>query len=551
MLVETGMVEITDGTIRAKQPLEEIATPEGVREVVRQRLSRLPPDTRDLLDLAAVAGTEFELEILRRAASVMPGYAADLSAFEVLEPAERSGMIEEIPSRNLAYRFTHELVRRALYDRLSGPRRAELHLRVGEALEAVHRSPPVRVLTDLAHHFGAAAPVGGRGRAIEYNLLAADAAEAALAFDEAAARLRTALELGIDDERREAEVRLELGGACVRSGESLESIQAYRHAAETARRVSDGELLARAAVGFEEACWRPGMLDRDAVELLEEASAALPPGDSALQVRVLGGLARALAAQGDHPRAGTVRSSAIAMARRLDDRQGLATVLMHAYWARGATPLEDVLEMLTESRHLAAEMGDVEIQAQAMEWRILPLMALGHIDAAKQDLGAVTEMAERVRQPFILYIAEQYRAAIALLEGRLQEAETAAERSRDWGRLLRGRDASGTYGIQMFGIRREQGRLADLAPVARSLADSSRDVGVWRPAVGALLAELGMVEEIQRELAHVRRAGLDPLRHSLWLGSLIYLTDACSAIGDRDVAALVYPELARLKGQTS
>ena len=27
-------------------------------------------------------------------------------------------------------------MRRALYDRLSGPRRAELHLRVGEALEA-------------------------------------------------------------------------------------------------------------------------------------------------------------------------------------------------------------------------------------------------------------------------------------------------------------------------------------------------------------------------------------------------------------------------------
>jgi class 3 adenylate cyclase/DNA-binding SARP family transcriptional activator/DNA-binding CsgD family transcriptional regulator len=774
MLVETGIVEITDGTIRVKQPLEEIASPEGVRDVVRQRLSRLPSDTRDLLDLAAVAGPEFELGILRRAAPVpvhaptgtvtflftdiegstglvrrlgdrypellalhdrlladafgrrgghqvdrqgdalfftfrrardavqaaaeaqrsvagasfpqevevririgihtgepglaatgyhglgvvkaarissaahggqilvsaataallgddpitgivvedlgdhrlkdfdqperlyqivadglerrfpplradreealdrsagsdravagrrradrslpsalasgvaarsasieLPGYAADLSALEALEPAERSGMIEEIPSRNLAYRFTHELVRRALYDRLSGPHRAKLHLRVGEALEAVHRSPPARVLTDLARHFGAAAPVGGRERAIEYNLLAADAAGAALAFDEAAARLRTALELGIDDERREAVVRLELGGACVRSGQSIESIQAFRQAAETARRVGDGELLARAAVGFEEACWRPGMLDRDAVELLEEASAALPPGDSALRVHVLAGLARALAAQGDHPRAGIVRSRAIAMARRLDDRQGLATVLMHAYWARGATPLEDVLEMLTESRHLAAEMGDVEIQAQAMEWRILPLMALGHIDAARRDLGAVTEMAERVRQPFILYIAEQYRAAIALLEGRLQEAETDAERSRDWGRLLRGRDASGTYGIQMFGIRREQGRLAELAPMARSLAAAGRGDDVWRPAVAALFAELGMVEEVERELAHIRRAGLDTLRHSLWLGSLIYLTDACSAIREREVAALVYPELASFEG---
>ena len=45
------------------------------------------------------------------------------------------------PSQRLAYRFTHELVRQALYDRLSRLRRAELHLRVGEALEHDGRGP--------------------------------------------------------------------------------------------------------------------------------------------------------------------------------------------------------------------------------------------------------------------------------------------------------------------------------------------------------------------------------------------------------------------------
>jgi predicted ATPase len=44
-------------------------------------------------------------------------------------------MLEELPSHRLAYQFTHELVRRALYDRMPGLRRAELHLRVAEALE--------------------------------------------------------------------------------------------------------------------------------------------------------------------------------------------------------------------------------------------------------------------------------------------------------------------------------------------------------------------------------------------------------------------------------
>ena len=48
MLVETGIVETTGGTIRVKQPLEEIATPRASARSTRQRLTRLPPDTRDL-----------------------------------------------------------------------------------------------------------------------------------------------------------------------------------------------------------------------------------------------------------------------------------------------------------------------------------------------------------------------------------------------------------------------------------------------------------------------------------------------------------------------
>ena len=175
-------------------------------------------------------------------------------------------------------------------------------------------------------------------------------------------------------------------------------------------------------------------------------------------------------------------------------------------------------------------------------------MALGDVEAARQQLATVTEMAQRVRQPFILYVAEQYNSALALLEGRFSDAETAAERSREWGRLLRGREASGSYGIQMFAIRREQGRLAELAPAARSLAAAKGGDGAWRPAFAALLAELEMDEEVERQLAHVRREGLDSLRRSLWLASLIYLTDACSAIGDENVAALIYPELLPFAG---
>jgi DNA-binding CsgD family transcriptional regulator len=233
------------------------------------------------------------------------------------------------------------------------------------------------------------------------------------------------------------------------------------------------------------------------------------------------------------------------MARRLDDRAGLATVLVRAYWSD--LHRAEVLEMLGEARDLAADLGDIDLEAEAMEWRIASLMAMGEIDAASRELALVYEKARRTGQPFNIHVAEHYASAISLLAGRLADAEGAAERSREWGRLLTGRDASGIYGIQMFGVWREQGRLSEFAPVVRLLADGERG-GPWRAGFAALLTEIGMDDEVRRELGRIRRAGLEGFRVSLWLASLTYLADACSAVADVEVAALVYPELAPLSG---
>ena len=541
-LSESGSASLYDSGERLARALAELGSPEGVREVVSQRLARLSAPATKLLELAAVAGPEFGLDEIAQSG------LDDEERAAALEQAVAHGMIEEVPSSRLAYQFTHELVRRALYDRMPRLRRAELHLRVAEAWELTHRVGDSRGLAALAHQFIAAAPVDGPRRAIEYSLLAGREALRTLAFDEAAVLFAAALELGIDDARVAGETQLELGVARMRAGGSYDAIEAFRTAAQIARDIGDPNLLAAAASGFEEACSRPGITDEGAVELLEEASVALGEADSELRVRLLTGLGRQYAFMGDFAASDSVHRGAIAMARRLDDRPGLATVLVASYWSRGDQSLEPTLEMLSEARDLAEGLGANDLQTEAMEWRIAGLIALGDLDTAERELAEVHALAVRLRQPFTLHVAEHYASTLALCRGRLADAEASAQRSHDWSRLLTGRAASGVHGIQMFGIRREQGRLAELAPVVRLLAESTRARGAWRAGFAALLAELGMEQDSRRELARVRENGLDEFRAKLWLASLTYLADACSLVGDDTLAAMLYLELAPLSG---
>src|SRR4029077_16679354 len=92
-------------------------------------------------------------------------------------------------------RFTHALVRQTLYDELSGVRRARLHRRVGEALEAVHAASTDGYVVALARHFAEAGMGGDVDKAAGYALRAGQQASQRLAFEEAIDHFEGALQL--------------------------------------------------------------------------------------------------------------------------------------------------------------------------------------------------------------------------------------------------------------------------------------------------------------------------------------------------------------------
>jgi tetratricopeptide (TPR) repeat protein len=226
--------------------------------------------------------------------------------------------------------------------------------------------------------------------------------------------------------------------------------------------------------------------------------------------------------------------------------------LSHAAWTRGSRTLDEILADLTEARELARTLPHDPVSDVATGMRIGFLIEAFAIDDAREDVAAHRELAERAGQHFLSVVVEQHDALIALCDGRLDAAEAAAQRADELARRVDG-SSSAVYGIQMFSIRREQGRLGEIAPVVRLVALAETETSsVWRPALAVLLAEIGDFEAARRELhAHVNGdLGAIP-RGGLGVGGLAYAADACALIEDATLAAPIYEQLLALEGQNT
>jgi len=129
--------------------LAGIEVPQAVVVALTEELSLLPPQTREFLNGAAVAGDPFEPDLAAAAGSIDERDAAqaldELLARDLVRPTD-------VPRR---FRFRHPLVRRAVYDAAPGGWRLGAHERCAAALEARGASPAAR-----AHHVEHAAREG-------------------------------------------------------------------------------------------------------------------------------------------------------------------------------------------------------------------------------------------------------------------------------------------------------------------------------------------------------------------------------------------------------
>ena len=173
-----------------------VRIPEGVREVIGRRLDRLSELCNETLTVASVIGREFEMAKLDRLMDPSTSSGQDLSEdwlLDVLEEALSARIIEELPAAVGRYQFTHSLVQETLVEELSLTRRARLHARIAETLEALYGPEAEANAAELAHHFVQAEPVLGNERLVGYSLIAGEFAMASHGYEEATAHFQRAL----------------------------------------------------------------------------------------------------------------------------------------------------------------------------------------------------------------------------------------------------------------------------------------------------------------------------------------------------------------------
>ena len=236
-----------EGTL-TKESISDIAIPDGVREALGRRLNRISEEANELLQIAAVVGSEFNYDTL-----TLLGDHDEEELLRLIEEALEARVIEEM-DRPGRYRFTHAQMQETLLAELSTTRRVRLQGRVGEALEKRFGDRADELAARLAPHFVEAAMLTQRHaqKAVRYSKLSAEQSVAQNAWDVAARNYEHCLTLVSEAEDNlgedEAALLIELGRCQTNGGDMRPAWRSLMRSASLYRTRSDWSGIARATI---------------------------------------------------------------------------------------------------------------------------------------------------------------------------------------------------------------------------------------------------------------------------------------------------------------
>ena len=412
-----------------------VRIPQGVREVIGQRLDPLSEGCRQALTVAAVIGREFSLELLGRLVEDMPSNRL----LEVMEEGLSARVIDEIPMEVGRYRFAHALIRDTLLEEMSNTRKVRLHAVISEVLEQLYGRDSQDHAAEIAQHLAEAVTVTGSERLVRYSLMAGERALETHAPDEALDYFQRALEAkhgqsgagGSERDMDEETAALMFGIgrsqlATLERHEMREAVSSLSQALDFY--VQGRDVVKAVAVGEYPLPPLPGQ--RVGVTQLVARALAMIPPDSHEAGGLLSRYGRVIGVEeGDYEGAQETAGRALAIAQREGDLQlEMRSLADSAFVDIFHLHFEKSLEQSRRVIDLARRLNQVDGEMHGHLYAASCLMFTGDREGARLHAAASLALAERLRDRFWLSSALSLNLAVSRLQGDWAVGRTFSER---------------------------------------------------------------------------------------------------------------------------
>jgi tetratricopeptide (TPR) repeat protein len=531
-LVELTRLLRSSGQLERPVSGMALPIPVNVRDAIRRRLQQLDADVLTALEIGAIHGLRFDeatVAELRGAGPPVAGLLAD---------AQDAGLVSLTDD---GYAFTHALICEQLYESVPLVRRANLHAAIARAIERDARDDDAEAIAALAHHSWHGAQLGIEvDAAARYALRAARRLHAERAYKDANVWYERALQLADradlpEDERCAAQVYL--AQSLWQLGETTQAVQAARAAVPRVRALGNAEMLARVAASAG-SVHMFGVRETESIALIEEALAH-PDCDPRDRAHLASLLAIKYAMAGENERVAPLLDEALDVARRYGEPHTLSNVLYRrARMYGGPDHVHERLANSEESAELAIESDNTIGYRHALIEMIACLLEIGERTRIDVELHRLEEAAARSGHGLSVWHAAVFRATLLTIDGNLTAAERQAERALEIGQSIFDPDALLNFGLQLAAVRREQGRVGEIAPMFREATARYPGVPIWPLVLSYLDAESGNLERARDEWPAVV-ATLDTLpRDRNWLIGVTLGAETCVHLGDAGCAGM-------------
>jgi class 3 adenylate cyclase/tetratricopeptide (TPR) repeat protein len=442
-LVETGVLVGPLGAYRLAKPLTSVQVPATIQAVLAARIDRLPPEEKQLLQAAAVIGTDVPYGILEAIAELPE--TALRRGLAHLQGAEFLYETSFYPE--LEHTFTHALTHEVAYRSLLAERRRALHAQIVETMERLYADRLNEHVERLGHH-------AFRGevwdKAVHYLRQAGVKAYDRSASREAVALLERALEaLAKLPENREIleraiDLRFELRSALAGGSDIGRGLQVLREAEGLAGRLGDQRRTGWASAYLAILQSFLGDYDHGAEAAQHVLAIAEAVGDRRLPIVANANLGCAHLYAGDFSRA------ALAFRRMVDriephllqERFGMM-VSLAAVWSHLAGCCAEMGQFVDGMTCSAEALRVAEVSMQPISQTLVELNAgwlhlrKGDFDAAIRLLDhALTLSQATTGGQFQFVWVEEFLGYARVLSGRISDGLALLERAAAEGTMV-------------------------------------------------------------------------------------------------------------------